>query len=136
MKKITILLILINYLNFNSYSQTSVPKGEVKLIEFTNSTASFIVPKGKVWYIMNVITNYSFGKDDDNPNIYIKSINGKELTNVSQKKYGPRIYCYNSSLSIEKPLILPENTQIEFLISLNGVPLKLSAYINYIEVAK
>lgn len=121
-------------------AQTSIPQGKVQLIEFSNSTAKFTVPEGKTWYINNVFSlsiaeNKGFY-------IYLKSINGTELTNLSENQFGPIIYAAYTvwGTTITFPLIFPQNTTFELLIlnfKTGGAKFTLSdknAYINYTEI--
>lgn len=122
-------------------AQTTMPKGKAQLIEFTNETAKFTVPAGKTWYIINAFFDYKvdlkyntsgekISKDEDTQ-VFIKSINGKILTDLSINKLGPM---FSGSL------VLPENTIIEFIITSGSWiwgPIKqynLNAYLNLIEV--
>lgn len=107
----------------NLKAQTAEPKGKTQLIEFSNSSAKFTVPEGKTWYISNVFSIYQISKESLSFVIYIKSINGTELTNVSEAQLGPKLFDsragesgYTLPPAIKFPLILPQNTVFELVI--------------------
>lgn len=133
-------------------SLTSAPNGSsqaqfsnVQLREFSNQTASFTVPAGETWEIVNIwadyIINVNLEKDEtDAVYIFIRSINGKILTDVSKNKFGGCVYRGPSNhLGMKMPLILPEKTEISFVItskpynsSVSELNNDLSAFINYV----
>jgi hypothetical protein len=107
----------------NLKAQTAEPKGKTQLIEFSNSSAKFTVPEGKTWYISNVFSIYKISKENLSFVIYMKSINGTELTNVSEAQLGPKLFDsrdgesgYTLPPTIKFPLILPQNTVFELVI--------------------
>jgi hypothetical protein len=112
--------------NLSSIAQTTIPKGKVQLIEFTNANAKFTVPEGKTWYIYGV---FGSGK----LNIYMKSLNGTELTDLPTQILG-------SNLGTIITKIFPQNTNFELIIlTFNEVQNKYilsenKAWINYVEV--
>lgn len=97
------------------------------LIEFKNSSANFTVPKGKTWEIVNVFSKsvgpggVSFSASGyskyDEVRIFIKSINGSVLTDLSNLELGPVIYRGpNHERTQALPIIFPEGTSFELLI--------------------
>ena len=125
--KMTIFIaaLFISTWSLSGNAQTTVPKGKVQLIEFTNTTAKLKVPEGKTWYIYGV-----FGSGLD---IYMKSLNGTELTDLPTQKLG-------SHLGTNILKIFPQNTNFELIIlTLNEDTNKYilsenKAWINYVEV--
>ena len=126
---------------------------DTKLIQFNNSAAKFSVPKGKTWEIANVfsaaIGPEGFGYDDDGYSdfdevrVFIKSINGDVLTDLSSRQLGPVIYRGpNHERTHALPIILPGGTEFELLICTGSwgdpndtmqVHQTLEAYLNVIE---
>jgi len=141
---ITIFIFCFSIWSVSGNAQTTIPKGKAQLIEFTNANAKFTVPPGKAWYI-NQVFSYSVIKDEgarEYFSIYIKSINGKELTNFAVGKFGP-IVDGGQFFGIQFPIIFPEKTTFELLVakyvnvSQTRKNFSLSnqiAYINYVEV--
>lgn len=121
--------------------------GSVKLVKFTNNTATFTVPAGKTWEIINVFGERDYsqmtldGEDYDRLRVHIKSLNGNEMTNVSQNKIGPTLFRGGSNeTALGMPLILPEKTTITLVILSAGFITQgwteadsFSAYLNYVE---
>ncbi len=144
MKSKIVIFIVTLFLSVCSLSvnaQTTIPKGKAQLIEFTNATSKFTVPAGKTWYIINVFTDYKIDLKYDaagnktqglNLDVFVKSLNRTILTDLANNKLGPIIN--------DKTIILPENSEIEFLITSGywaSEPLKqcnAKAYLNLIEV--
>lgn len=136
-------------------AQTVYPKGKAKLIEFFNPSATFTVPAGKTWYIVNVFSNCATDvavnqKDPEYNNysevrIFIKRINSTVLTDIEKKKFGTVVFRGPNHERVQQmPLVLPENTVIEFIITsgdwastVEGTKIMkndaLKAFINYIE---
>ncbi len=132
--KLTIFIagLFLSFSLFSVKAQTTVSKGKAQLIEFTNANAKFTVPAGKTWYINQVFSFYYGGID-----VFIKGINGTELTNLELRKYGTNVY-NDVNKSIQFPIIFPENTIFELIITRSqpGEPPTISdqiAYINFIE---
>jgi hypothetical protein len=95
-------------------AQTTLPKGKAQLIEFTNATAKFTVPVGNTWVVNNVFSYYDRGID---LKVYIKSINGTILTDLTKKEYGTLLYhSRDMGFVIQFPIIFPENTSFELVI--------------------
>ncbi|MEI6764442.1 MAG: hypothetical protein WCM76_02305 [Bacteroidota bacterium] len=136
-------------------AQSNYPKGKAKLIEFFNPAAKFTVPAGKTWYVVNIFsdcaTDIIVNKNDpgtynyNEVRIFIKSINGAVLTDIDKKKYGPVVFRGPNHERVQQmPIVLPENTIIEFIITsgdwsstVEGSKLvrndNLKAYLNVIE---
>ena len=139
MKSKIFIIVIAFYLSYPSVlkAQTTLPKGKVKLVEFTNANAKFTVPPGKTWYIYQVL---SFAKiKEENINVFIKSINNTELTNLSIEKLGPKIYDPVNIYMIPLPIIFPENTSFSLIITShkdgsNQTVSDKNAFINYIEI--
>jgi hypothetical protein len=136
-----------------SYAQTSIPKGNAQLIEFSNDNAKFKVPEGKTWIIYSVFSDYlADGKlklneytkknelaDALEIRIFIKELNGIEKTNYLKNIYGTQLFrSTNTTTAIQYPIILPENTSFNLII-LKGEMGNLithsgTAYISLLEV--
>lgn len=119
-------------------AQTTIPNGKAHLIEFTNATAKFTVPEGKTWVIYNAFT--SIPQDENTYSIWIKSINGMIISDISKQIWGKLLYSSNGLANIILPLILPENTTIELIIikrddvtDIRSLYAK-SAFLNYVEI--
>lgn len=90
--------------------QTKV--GEAKLMTLSNKRAIIKAEVGKSITINQIICDYSAGISTDSLgniiteeiHIFIKSINGEQLTDVAAKQYGPQVY---SSLHPEHSLGFP-----------------------------
>ena len=125
---------------------------DAQLIQFNNSTAKFSVPNGKTWEITNVFSAAvgpdAFGYNDgwavyDEVRVFIKSINGDVLTDLSTWQLGPVIYRGpNHERTHALPIILPGGTEFELLICTGSWREKndvlqahptLGAYLNVIE---
>jgi hypothetical protein len=132
---IVTLFLSVCYLSGNA--QTSMPKGKAQLIEFTNETAKFIVPEGKTWTIYNAFTTVP--QDENIYSIWVKSINGIIITDISKKIFGKILYSSYTLVDIILPLILPENTTIELVVlkkdDATGIKSLYDqiAFLNYIE---
>ncbi|ELY1979087.1 hypothetical protein SL055_001291 [Flavobacterium psychrophilum] len=116
---------------FNSNAQTSIPNGKTKLIEFTNETASFIIPEGKSWIIYNIFSDYladgevkyndyqkkNLLENSLDVRVFIKELNGIEKTNYSKNIYGTQLYrSTNASTVIPYPIVFPEKTLFSLVI--------------------
>jgi hypothetical protein len=142
--------------SFDSVNQllnSEISSMTANLIEFKNSSANFTVPKGKTWEIVNVFSTsvgpggVSFDVDEypeyDEVRIFIKSINGSVLTNLTNLELGPVIYRGpNHERSHALPMIFPEGTSFELLICTGNWGVKgsdfkangsLRAYLNILE---
>ncbi|MFZ9587854.1 MAG: hypothetical protein ACO29U_09650 [Crocinitomicaceae bacterium] len=96
-------------------AQTANSNGTTHLVEFSNANATFKVPLGKKWVIENAFTSYPMGTQDDYF-IFLKSINGNTITDISKNTIGGRLF-YNHYLSQDiLPLSIPENTEFELII--------------------
>jgi hypothetical protein len=84
-----------------SNAQTTVPQGKIQLIEFTNATAKFIVPEGKIWYITNVFSSSESAKQETNY-IILKMINNTTFGNN-----GPKLSNFARNY-FSFPVIFPE----------------------------
>ena len=126
-------------------SATDIRFDNVQLVEFSNQTAKFMVPVGETWEIVNIwadyVVNVNIEKDEaDYVYIYIESLNGKILTDASNNKFGACVYRGPShEMAIKMPIILPENTEISFVLmsrnfnqTVSSPNNNLSGYINYI----
>jgi hypothetical protein len=136
MKVELLFLIVTSYLNVTgsvTNAQTTLPEGNVQLVEFSNSTARFQVPEGKSWYIVN-----SFSVEGITP-VYIclKSINGKDLKN-KLNNYSLKLFDSEKQRSNMLPLVLPPNTEFELIILKDGFMsfdlANSTGYLNFIEV--
>jgi len=105
---------------------TSSSNGVAHLETFTNANAKFTVPAGKTWYVYGVhstemadyyVRDENWGKTLESHRIYVqlKSLNGQPVSNSSQNKYGVSFYSGNY-YNFDYPIVLPENTTIEFEI--------------------
>lgn len=116
--------------SFDSVNQrlnSEISSMSANLIEFNNSSANFTVPKGKTWEIVNVFSKsvgpggisfdaYGDAKYDE-VRIFIKSINGSVLTDLTNLELGPVIYRGpNHERSHALPMTFPEGTSFELLI--------------------
>jgi len=134
---IFIVTLFLSVCTFSSNAQTTTPKGKAQLIEFTNETAKFIVPEGKTWTIYNAFTTVP--QDENIYSIWVKSINGIIITDISKKIFGKILYSSYTLVSIILPLILPENTTIELVVlkkdDATGIKSLYDqiAFLNYIE---
>lgn len=120
--------------NARLLKQTQV--GKAKLMTLSNKRSIIKVPAGKSFTINQIICDYSAGFSLDslgNPiteeiHIFIKSLNGEQLTDIASKKYGPQLY---SSLhpehSIGFPLVLNAGSSISIVL-LRGPMNNLQAY--------
>jgi hypothetical protein len=139
--KMTIIIVtlFLSVCSLNAKAQTT-PKGKAQLIEFTNTTSKYIVPAGKTWYINQIFSNYRIEDDEttERTAIFIKSLNGIELTNLSLGKYGPKVFGAFNEFVIQFPLIFPENTKFELVITNDkrtGLILSdKKAILNYLEI--
>lgn len=154
--KFVFLMLLMSTLPFCIMNaQTVYPKGNAAIKEFTNATAKFVVPPGKTWYIVNCFSDCATDvqvsqKDPESYNysevrIFIKSINGLVLTDLEKKKFGTVVFRGPNHERVQPmPVVLPENTVIEFLITsgdwastVEGSKVvkddDLKAWLNYIE---
>ena len=121
MKKIMIIFfvtLVLSVCSLSGNAQTTTPKGKAQLIEFTNATAKFTVPVGKTWVVNNVFSYYDRNID---LKVYIKSINGTILTDLTKKEYGTLLYhSRDMGFVIKFPIIFPENTSFELVIISGG----------------
>lgn len=108
--KVFFTLIFISVFNLFCFSQNVIPKGKTEIKEFSNSTAKFIVPDGKTWYISNVFSSIE-SVDQETNYIILKKIN-----NTTFGENGPVLSNFARSF-ISYPIILPEKTSFEILIS-------------------
>ena len=150
---IFVVTLLLSTWSLTGNAQTTIPKGKAQIIEFNNSTAKFTVPAGKTWYIINLFsdctTNLTYDSEGylkaDEIRIFIKSINGSIITDIANKKYGPVIYRGPMHERMQPlPIILPENSTIEFLVTSGDWQAKnksamtinnvLKAYLNIVEI--
>jgi hypothetical protein len=134
-------------------AQQSVPLGTAKLIDFTNTTASFSVPEGKTWVVYSIFSDLMTGgvlkyddynkknyiENSDDIRILIKSLNGIEKTNIAKNIFGTQLYrSTDDSRVIPFPIILPEKTTLSLVI-FQGDPGNLkefngTAYISLMEI--
>jgi hypothetical protein len=131
MKSKLLFLLLTFLFIFNLNAQTSIPNGKTKLIEFTNETASFIIPEGKSWIIYNIFSDYladgevkyndyqkkNLLENSLDVRVFIKELNGIEKTNYSKNIYGTQLYrSTNASTVIPYPIVFPEKTLFSLVI--------------------
>ena len=149
----TALMCMLSFSFLNA--QTNYPKGKAILKEFFNPAAKFTVPAGKTWYVVNIFsdcaTDIAISKNDpesysyNEVRIFNKSINGIVLTDIDKKKFGVVVFRGPNHERVQQmPMVLPENTVIEFIIAsgdwsstVEGSKLvrndNLKAYLNVIE---
>ena len=94
--------------------------GVAKKVTMSNARASWTVPAGKHWLVNQFIGDYmvDLAKDSLTGNlvgkevhVFLKSINGTVLTDISKNMYGPQVYSsIASNHSIQFPLVLTQNT--------------------------
>ena len=155
--KLSFLIVALFLSAFTSISsaQTSIPKGKAMITEFTNLSSKFTVPAGKTWYIVNIFSDCAANlvKSDDlkslnysEVRIFIKSINGSTLTDLTINKFGPVVYRGPNHERVHPmPIVLPENSIIEFVITTGDWSSldqtikiikndKLNAFINIVEI--
>ena len=153
-KNFFITLVLLVTINSVSISQVTIPKGKSQLVEFNNETANFTVPEGKTWIIYNIFSDYIVGgklqyndrkernelKDTKAVRIYLKKLNGNELTNKQKNIFGTQMYRSDgfSNGNIQYPIIFPEKTTFSLVVfkgyGLGSLELHNSlSYISFIE---
>jgi hypothetical protein len=122
--------------------------GQSKITGISNYTGKLTVPEGKTWQIIGVFSDYAvdvngYGTTASTTSetiIFIKSLNGIEITNLTTNKFGPVIFCsMDNTKCIHLPLILPSGSTIEFLICKGSFetkfqPCSSQTFINYIEI--
>jgi len=133
---------------------STVSKGSnAKLIAFDNGNASFTVPEGKRWEIVNVFSDYVVGgvveydeylkknelNNTSSIRIFIKDLNGVEKTNLVKHIYGTQLYRSSGGLSgFSYPIIFPEKTTFNLIVVKGDLGnLEMfdgEAYISLIEV--
>lgn len=100
--------------------------GEAKKITLSNTRATLTVPAGKYWSINQFICDFAtdFAKDSlgvttyKNVHVFLKSMNGTVLTDLTQKMLGPQIYSSsNPEHCIQFPILLTENTTFSIIIT-------------------
>lgn len=132
---IIIFTLFISVWTLSVNAQTAIPEGKVQLIEFTNATAKFTVPEGKRWTIHNAFASYP--GDDNTYSIWIKSINGTILFDPSKMIAGKCIWSSNLLVNLNLPLVLPENTSFELVITKKADKTRslydTKAFLNYTE---
>ena len=109
--------------NARLLKQTQV--GQAKLMTLSNKRAIIKAEEGKTLTINQIICDYSAGVTTDSLgntvteeiHIFIKSINGEQLTDIAAKKYGPQLY---SSLhpehSIGFPLLIEGGNSVAIIL--------------------
>jgi hypothetical protein len=119
-----------------SFAQTTNSNGTAHLVEFSNANATFKVPLGKTWVIQNAFTSHPI--DDNVYYIFIKSLNGITLTNISNNTTGKLLYHNNALANVNLPLYFPENTEFELIImkKIDGTRSLYNnkAFLNYTEI--
>jgi hypothetical protein len=144
MKKNIVLITCILVLSFicDLHSQTVYPKGKAHIIEFNNTTAKFTVPAGKTWYIVNIFSDYFTdfipNSTSSEINIFLKSLDGTVITDLSINKVGTKVYSGVQTYALRMPLIFPENTVFELIIisgelSKPNINNSIKAFLNYVE---
>jgi hypothetical protein len=114
---------LVEQENARLLKQTQV--GSAKLMTLSNKRSIIKVEEGKFITINQIMCAYSAGFSTDSLgrpvteeiHIFIKSLNGEQLTDIAAKKYGPQLY---SSLhpehSIGFPLLLSGGNSIAIIL--------------------
>ncbi|MEX1002500.1 MAG: hypothetical protein WDZ35_10340 [Crocinitomicaceae bacterium] len=99
--------------------------GSAKILALSNSRSKLKVSPGMVWTINQFITDYtsefttdSLGnKHPEEIHVFLKSINGEQLTDITNNQFGPKVF---SSLHPEQvipfPIILTENTSFSIAV--------------------
>ncbi len=119
MKNLKLILIGLFLFYYSSLTYCQLPQGKAKLIKFTNTSELLKVPEGKTWYITSAFSSHNYKPFiPEIANIYIKSINGAELTNFETNLVGPCIFSYFTStmVNVNFPIALPEGSTISFII--------------------
>ncbi len=146
-------MLFLSIYSFSGNAQTTIPKGKVQLIEFTNANAKFTVPEGKTWVIYSIFGDYVTGgkveysdfnkrnqlRGADDIRIFLKDLNGVQKTDYVNNLYGTQLYrSTDAATVIPYPIIFPEKTKFNLIIlkgDLGGLQLHTgSAYISLIEV--
>lgn len=130
-KLLLIVFALVFGASINGKAQITIPKGKALLMEFTNDSARFTVPQGKVWYVVNVFT--APGKVGSY--IYLKSINDKNLSSSKFIETNLLLFGKSEQPPVNYPIVFPSETTFE-LILMDGFYNKSekTAYLNVIEV--
>jgi hypothetical protein len=132
---IFIAMLILSGWSLSGNAQISPSKDLAKLTMFSNTNAKFTVPSGKTWTLHGVLA--SFPADDNTYSVYVKSINDVILTDLSKNMFGKLLYSTNNLANLNFPLVFPENTVFELIISKRvGETRSLydkSALLNYTE---
>ena len=145
MKKLFLTAAAIFCVGISVNAQALFPKGEAQLIEFTNTSAKFEVPKGKTWIIYSMFSDHTVDWLD--VRIFLKDLNGVEKTNYAKNIFGPQFYwsaassavaTFTATPSVPYPIVFPENTSFSLII-LKGQfgkiqPHNGKGYISLIEI--
>lgn len=99
--------------------------GVAKKVTMNNTRASWTVPAGKHWVINQFIGDYITDLVKDSLGIFhgkeihvfLKTINGTTLTDLSKNQLGPQIYSsIASNHTIQFPVVMTENTSFSIVV--------------------
>lgn len=99
--------------------------GVAKKVTMNNTRASWTVPTGKHWVINQFIGDYITDLVKDSLGIFhgkeihvfLKTINGTTLTDLSKNQLGPQIYSsIASNHTIQFPVVMTENTSFSIVV--------------------
>lgn len=99
--------------------------GVAKKVTMNNTRASWTVPAGKHWVINQFIGDYITDLVKDSLGIFhgkeihvfLKTINGTTLTDLSKNQLGPQIYSsIASNHTIQFPIVMTENTAFSIVV--------------------
>lgn len=101
-------------------------QGEAKKMTLSNSRATLTVPAGKYWSVNQFMCDFAtdFVRDSTgnmtykNVHVFLQAMNGKVLTDLTQKMLGPQIYSSSHpEHCIQFPILLTENTTFSIIIT-------------------
>jgi hypothetical protein len=99
--------------------------GVAKKVTMNNTRASWTVPAGKHWVINQFMGDYITDLVKDSLGIFhgkeihvfLKTINGTTLTDLSKNQLGPQIYSsIASNHTIQFPVVMTENTSFSIVV--------------------
>lgn len=105
--------------------ENQASQGQSKLIQLSNQSAKFTVAAGKTVVLNQLLADYTSIVSTDSlgntvareVHVFLKGMNGERLTNLAQNQYGPQLFSsQHPEHTIQLPIILEENTQIEILV--------------------
>ncbi|MCB9223757.1 MAG: hypothetical protein R2780_03710 [Crocinitomicaceae bacterium] len=99
--------------------------GTAKLMAMTNDRAMLKAPEGKMLIINQMIGDYTSSISTDSLgnvvteeiHVFMKTLNGKTLTDISNKQFGPKLYSsIHPEQTIQFPIILPAGTSLSIVV--------------------